>query len=121
MKHQSTQNDTPSIFKRLPLLILLLSSTSPIWFTACASINRKDDSIHTILEKENALIERVQAQRAQPEIALAVSENEHLKKAEAHLSLSLQELKEANKTIKTKILKTNKEEVENGKNQRNDD
>ena len=121
MKHKPTQNDTPSIFKRLPLLILLLSSISPFWFTACASINRKEDSIHSILEKENALIEKVQAQRAQPEIAVAIAENEDLKKAEAHLSLSLQELKEANKTIKTKILKTKKEEDQNGKNQRNDD
>ena len=121
MKHNTTNNGTISIFKRLPLLLLLMTSISPIWFTACASINRKDDSIHGILEKENVLIEKLQAERSQSEIAQAISENDSLKKAEAHLTLGLEELKNANKTIQSKILKQNKEEVEYGENQRNHD
>lgn len=116
MHNPKTTNDTHDFIKRLPLLLILITSTTPLWLTACASINRKEDSIQTILEKENALIEKLQAQRTQPEITQAVSENESLKKAEAHLALSLEELKEANETIKTKILKAKKEEVENGKN-----
>lgn len=116
MHHKTTNSGTIYIFKRLPLLLLLMTSISPIWFTACASINRKDDSIHAILEKENVLIEKLQAERSQPEIAQAVSENDSLKKAEAHLSLGLAELKIANKTIQSKILKQTKKEVENGKN-----
>lgn len=118
MKHQTTENGTISIFKRLPLLIILLSSISPIWFTACASVNRKDDSIHAILEKENVLLEKLQAERAQPEVAQAISENESLKKAEAHLALGLEELMSANKAIQSKILKQTKEEVLYGKDQR---
>ncbi len=116
MHKTHSKSETTNFLKRLPLLLVLISATTPLWLTACASINSKDDSVHAILQKENELIERLQAQRAQPEIARAVSENEGLKKAEAHLALSLAELKEANETIKTKILKTNKEEVLNGKN-----
>lgn len=116
MHKTRTGNGTHDFIKRLPLLLILLGSTTPLWITACASINRKEDSIHSILEKENALIERLQVQRAQPEIAQAVSESESLKKAEAHLALSLKELKGANEMIKTKILKMNKQGVQNGKN-----
>lgn len=116
MHKTKTRNEAHDFLKRLPLLLILTASTTPLWLTACASINRKEDSIHAIVEKENALIEKLQAQRTQPEIAQAVSENQHLKKAEAHLALSLEELKEANKTIKTKILKAINEEVEHGKN-----
>lgn len=116
MHKTNSKSEATDFLKRLPLLLMLTAATTPLWFTACASINRKEDSVHAILEKENALIERLQAQRLLPEIAQAVSENEDLKKAEAHLALSLAELKEANETIKTKILKTNKEEVLNGKN-----
>lgn len=116
MNKTNSKSEATEFLKRLPLLLMMTAATTPLWLTACASINRKEDSIHAILQKENALIERLQAQRAQAEIAQAVSENESLKKAETHLALSLEELKEANEAIKTKILKTNKEEVQNGKN-----
>lgn len=113
--NKQTQNfNTNELLKRAPMLLTMLVLTTPTWLTACASINRREESVHTILQKENALIERLQAERAQPEIAQAVSENESLKKAEAHLALSLEELKEANETVKTKILKTNKEEAQHG-------
>ena len=116
MHKPNTRTATHDFLKRLPLLLILLASTAPLWFTACASINRKEDSIHAILEKENSLIEKLQVQRTQPEITQAVSENDVLKKAETHLALSLEELKEANETIKLKILKTTKQEDRNGKN-----
>lgn len=116
MNKQAKIFSTNELLKRAPLLLTMLALTTPPWLTACASINRKEESIHVILEKESALIEKLQAQRAQPEIAQAVSENENLQKAEAHLALSLEELKEANETIKTKILKANKEEVQHGQN-----
>lgn len=116
MNKQTQKMNTTNLFNRLPLLFTLLALTIPTWLTACASMDRKEESVHSILQKENALIEKLQAERAQPEVAQGISENESLKKAEAHLALSLEELKEANKTIKTKILKANKEEVENGKN-----
>lgn len=116
MKQKTTKASTNKILKRLPLLLTLTALTIPTWLTACASINRKEEKIYAILQKENALIEKLQAERAQPEIAQALSENESLKKAEMHLALSLEELKEANKTIKTKFLKTNKEEDQYGKN-----
>jgi hypothetical protein len=121
MNTTKTNNGTSDFLKRLPLLLILLTSTTPAWLTACASIDRKEESIDTILEKENVLIEKLQAEREQPEIAQAISENESLKKAEAHLALGLEELANANKTIKTKILKQTKKEVEYGKNQRNHD
>ncbi len=116
MNKPTTKTSTNEILKRLPLLLTLSALTTPTWLTACASINRKDETVHAILQNESALIEKLQAERAQPEIKQVVSENESLKKAEAHLALSLEELKEANKTIKTKILKTNKKEVQNGQN-----
>lgn len=114
--NKQTQNlNTNELLKRAPLLLTMLALTTPTWLTACASINRREESVHAILQKENALIEKLQAERAQPEIAQAVSENESLKKAETHLALSLEELKEANETIKAKILKVNKEEVQYGR------
>lgn len=116
MKQKTTKASTNEILKRLPLLLTLTALTIPTWLTACASINRKEETIHAILQKENALIEKLQAERAQPEIEQAISENERLKTAEAHLVLSLEELKEANKTIKTKFLKMSKEEDKHGQN-----
>lgn len=116
MNTKQNKNSTTEIFKRIPLLLILTTLTAPAWLTACASVNRKEESIHTILEKENVLLEKLQAERAQPEITQAVSENETLKKAEVHLALSLEELLQANKTIKSKILKQKQEEVSNGNN-----
>ncbi|MBX3041167.1 MAG: hypothetical protein KF789_10730 [Bdellovibrionaceae bacterium] len=111
--NKQTQNlNTNELLKRIPLLLTMLALTTPTWLIACASINRREESVHAILQKENALIEKLQAQ---PEIAQAVSENESLKKAETHLALSLEELKGANETIKAKILKVNKEEVQHGR------
>jgi len=121
MNKQQNKSNATEFFKRVPLLLILTAMTIPTWLSACASIDRKEESIHSILEKENELIEKIQVERAQPEIVQAISENESLRKAEAHLALGLEELLHANKTTKAKILKTNKEEVLNGKNQRYDD
>lgn len=116
MKPKTTKNSTNEFLKRHPQSFILSILTISLCLTACASINRKDESIHTILQKENALIEKLQAERAQPEVAQAISENASLTKAEAHLRLALEELISANKTIKNKILKTNKKEVGDGEN-----
>lgn len=95
--------------------------TMQLLLVGCASVNTKEESISSILEKENELIEKLKVERAQPEIVKAIAGNENLKKAELHLALALDELTEANKTVNTKILKINKKENDNGKNQRNND
>ena len=57
--------------------------------TGCASVDRKEESIEDILGKENALIGKVQAERATPEVQQGVSKNASLKVPEDHLSLAL--------------------------------
>lgn len=120
MNKQRNRSGTNEILKRTTLILTTTALAGQMLITGCASVNRKEESISIILVKENELIEKLKAERAQPEIVEAVSRNESLKKAEAHLSMSLEELLHANKTILKKIIKTNKEEVELGKNQRND-
>jgi len=110
------QTSTKDFFKRFFQAVRIIAIASPIGLTACAGIHRKDETIHAILLKENALIEKLQAERERPEIARAISENESLRKAEAHLSLGLEELMRANETIQAKILKTTKKEVKDERN-----
>jgi len=102
-------------------IFLMLAIAFQMFLSGCASINRKEESIHTILQKENALIEKLKIERAQPEITQAVEANESLKKAEAHLNLSLDEMLKANETIKNQILKQQPKEVESGENERTND
>lgn len=110
-------NNTRYFLNQLPFLILMLALTIQVFLTGCASINRKEESVQTILQKENQLIEKLKAERGQPEIVQAVSTNEALKKAEAHLILGLDEMLKANEVIKTKILKQQPKEVENGESE----
>lgn len=117
MNKAQHKNKTTEFLKRLPLLLTIATALAgQSMLTACASVNRKEESIDAILQKENALIEKLQAERARPEIEQAISENDSLRKAEAHLALGFEELLNANKTVRKKILKTNKEEVTNGQN-----
>jgi len=109
------------LMNQLPFIFLMLAFTLQIFLSGCASVNRKEESIHTILQQENALIEKLKIERAQPEITQAVAANESLKKAEAHLSLSLDEMLKANEMIKDKILKQQPKEVESGENERTND
>lgn len=116
MHKQKFNNQTTTILKRLPLLLIIGGISSTNFLTGCASTNRRDDAIVTILEKENVLIEKVKAERAQPEIVAAISANAVLQKAEAHLSTSLDEIKKANDKVSKKIIKRNVKETENGQN-----
>lgn len=110
-------NSTRYLLNQLPFIFLMLVFALQISLTGCASINRKEESVHAILQKENVLIKNLKAERAQPEIVQAISENEALKKAETHLNLSLDEMLKANEVIKTKILKQQPKEVENGESE----
>ncbi|MGE3341785.1 MAG: hypothetical protein AB7J46_07940 [Candidatus Altimarinota bacterium] len=114
-------NNTRYFLNQLPFLILMLALTLQVFLTGCASINRKEESVQTILQKENLLIEKLKIERGQPEIVQAVSTNEALKKAEAHLILGFDEMLKANEVIKTKILKQQPKEVENGESERTHD
>jgi len=107
-----------NVLKKLPLLLTFLALTGHTLLTGCASVSHKDESIDVILQKENTLIEKLKAERAQAEIAQSISENEALAKAEVHLGLGLEEILKSNETIKTKILKQNKKEVQDGENER---
>ena len=116
MNNQNSKTSTNYIFKRLSFLKILCTLSILVLFTACASVSHRDKSIHSILQKENELIEKLQAERTQPEIVRAVSNSEDLRRAEAHLALVLEELLSANETIKTKILKVKKKEDESEQN-----
>lgn len=110
-----------SLINQLLSIFLMLGFTAQMFLSGCASVNRKEGSIHTILQKENALIEKLKVERAQPEITQALEASDTLKKAEAHLSLSLDELLKANEVIRHKILKQQPKEVEGGENERAND
>ena len=69
-------NNTRYFLNQLPFLILMLALTIQVFRTGCASSNRKEESVQTILQKENLLIEKLKTERGQPEVAQAVSENE---------------------------------------------
>ena len=100
---------------------LMIGLSLQIFLSGCASNYRKDESIHTILQKENALIEKIKMERAQPEITQAVEASDALKKAETHLNLSLDEMLKANEAIRHKILTQQPKEVEGGENERAND
>lgn len=121
MHKQEFNTKTKTLLHLLPFLIFLTAFALNLLLTGCASINRKDESIETILQKENQLIEKIKAERAQPEVQQAVSQNKHLKKSELHLTLGLNEIIKANEVIRNKILKAKKEEEENGENEKLND
>lgn len=102
---------TDNFHKRAIPLLTTLTLTIQVLLTGCASINRKEETIDSILAKENVLIEKVKLERSQPEVEQGVSQNEGLKKAEAHLALALDELLKANEVIQMKLIKQNEMEV----------
>lgn len=106
-----------SLINQMTPTFLMLGFVLQIFLSGCATANRKDESIHTILQKENVLIEKIKTERAQPEITQALETSDALKKAEVHLSLSLDEMLKANEAIKHKILKQQPKEVEGGENE----
>jgi hypothetical protein len=111
MEQQKFNTSTNQLLKRTIPILITASMTIQILLTGCASINRKEDSIDAILAKENALIEKVKLERAQPEVIEAVSKSDCLKKAEAHLNLALDELMKANEVVTMKIINQDNKEV----------
>lgn len=113
MKQRKFTNGTNQLFKRTIPILITTAMTIQFLLTGCASINRKEDSIDAILAKENALIEKVKLERAQPEVSEAVSKSDSLKKAEAHLIMALNELIQANEVVTMRLINQNKKEVFN--------
>jgi hypothetical protein len=111
MEQQKFTNGTNQLFKRTIPILITTAMTIQILLTGCASINRKEESIDSILSRENALIEKVKMERAQPEVTEAVSQSESLKRAEVHLSLALDELIKANEVVMMKLIKQSEKEV----------
>lgn len=120
MKQTNFLNSTDKFLKRTIPILITAGLTMQVLLTGCASVNRKEETIDTILTKESALIEKVKLERAQPEVVQGVSQSESLKKSEAHLSLTLDELLKANEVIQLKLLKQNETEVEFGRSSAND-
>ncbi len=112
MKQTNFRNGTNWLFKRLLPLIATAGFTSQILLTGCASVDRREETVEEILTKESVLLQKVKLERAQPEVSDAVLQSESLKKAEAHLSLALDEIIKANEVVTTKLMKQNEKEVE---------
>lgn len=108
INQKTKQNRT---LKGLKYQNLILAFAIPALLTGCASMNQKEESIEDVLAKENTLIGKVQAERALPEVQQGVSQSENLKGPETHLSQALAELLQANEAIMTKVLKEQKEEM----------
>ena len=96
----------------------MLALTLQMLLTGCASSPHRDDSIHAILAKENELIEKIKAERSDENLRQAIEQNELLKRSEAHLLLSLDEILNANKVVSTKIMNPTKHKAKNGKDER---
>ena len=111
MNKHKFNNGTPQLLKLTILSTLTLSFALQIALTGCASIDRKEESIDAILGRENVLIEKVKLERAQPEVIEAVQQSDSLKKAEAHLSMALDELMKANEVVRMKLIKQTEKEV----------
>ena len=105
--------DANHVFYRLkfPLVLLALSISSVL--PGCASFNSKEESIEAILAKENALIEKIQVERALPQVQQEVLQCQSLKQSESHLSQALQELLKANDVVTMKLLNQSRGEVLN--------
>ena len=95
----------------------MLALTLQMLLTGCASSPHRDNSIKAILEEENELIEKIKAERSEETLRQVIEQNELLKKAESHLLMSLDEILNANKVVTTKIMKPNKQEAKNGKDE----
>lgn len=121
MNKPKFSNSTRKLLIQLPFIILMLALTLQMLLTGCASSPHRDNSIHAVLAKENELIEKIKAERSEENLRQAVEQNELLKKAEAHLLMSLDVILNANKVVTTKIMNPNKQEAKNGKDERAND
>lgn len=121
MNKPKFSNSTRKLLIQLPLIILMLALTLQILLTGCASSPHRDESIHAVLAKENELIEKIKVERSEESLRQAIEQNELLKKAEAHLLMSLDEILNANKVVTIKIMNSTKQEAKNGKDERPND
>lgn len=112
MQQTNFHNGTNWLFKRITPLLITAGLTTQILLTGCASVDRKEETIEEILNKESVLLQKVKQERAQPEVSQAVLQSDSLKKAEAHLSLALDEIIKANEVVTVKLMKQNETEVE---------
>jgi hypothetical protein len=121
-KMQQTQfiNSTDKLLKRTIPIIITAGLTLQVLLTGCASIDRKEETVHEILTKENVLLQKVKLERAQPEVSQAVLQSESLKKAEAHLALAIDEIIKANEVVTMKLMKQDEKEVEIERSARSD-
>ena len=121
MNKPKFSNSTRKLLIQIPLIILMLALTLQILLAGCASSSHRDSSIHEVLAKENELIEKIKVERSEESLRQAIEQNELLKKAEAHLLMSLDEILNANKVVTTKIMNPTKQEAKNGKDERAND
>jgi hypothetical protein len=112
MNNNKFKNKTKQILKGGNSTTILITLAISTMLTGCASMNQHEESIGDILEKENTLIGKVQAERATPDVQQGISQNASLKVSEDHLSLALQELLKANEVITTKLIQQNEKEVD---------
>ena len=111
MNKPKFNSNTHQLLKRLTQPILITAFATQTLLTGCASMDRKDESVETILGRESALIEKLKVERQSTEVQQGVSQSESLKKAELHLDLALDEMLKANEVMTSKILKQNTQEV----------
>ena len=81
------------------LLALLLS----LFTTACSSTCHRHESINRVLDKQNELLRKLEAERASAPIMKRLQADPTLSGAETHLQESLKALLDANATVKAAL------------------
>lgn len=69
----------------------------------CSTTKHRDERLTENLEKQNAVIDAAQAERATDEVKTEIEKSEVLKEAEARLSKALTAVKNANQTVISKM------------------
>lgn len=117
MNKPKIKTSTRKLIKQFPRVIIIIGLTVQLFLTGCASVSHKENSIHTILEKENQVIEKLKAERSAENLRTLIEQNDELRKAEIHLLIALDEIQKSNEVVTKKIMKPNTKEDSNGKNE----
>jgi hypothetical protein len=104
MRSQQTRLLTQTIFSRPSLLLRLATLLSGLSLAACASAAHKDDSIESILKKENVVISKVKVERSEPTLCALLNGTSEMTEAEKHLSEALDAITRSNEVITQKLL-----------------
>lgn len=96
---------------KMPITLLTMLFLLP----SCATHSHKESFAHTILRKENDLIEKIKAERSAEDFKTEIEKNENLRRAEVHLMMGLNEMQKANEIVTKKLINQNQEEEKNGK------